>query len=92
MAPGTATLSPHVSEKEVYDVVQFIYLSIYLSLARKNKKEMDTWGKVGKKRFYNNGSLRLRKVNQDKGSKLRNERPQVVYAKSNVPKLRSLHS
>ena len=42
MAPGTATLCPHVSEKEVYDVMQFIYLSIYLSPARKNKKEIDT--------------------------------------------------
>ena len=38
---------PQRSEREAY--VQFIYLPIYLALARGNKEEMDRQGKVNKK-------------------------------------------
>ena len=75
VALGTSRLSPHVSGREVYDIVQYIYLFIYPYIANKeNQRGIDTSRKVEKKRrFFNKGSIRLEKGNQGKGGKLRDE-------------------
>ena len=64
-ALGTSRLGPHVSGREVYDIVQYICLFIYPYIANKeNQRGIDTSGKVEKKRrFFNKGSIRLEKGN-----------------------------
>jgi len=42
-APGMPTQGPQGSEREPY--VQFIYLPIYLTLARENREEMNKQGR-----------------------------------------------